>query len=443
MPSGERNAYLEKHQLCPPRITTPAAGDLQLVVVIPCHNEPSLTKTLDSLRRCALPPCSVEIIVIVNATCEDGRLVHQCNVRSVREVRQWAVANGTEQFTVHALHFDDLPVRRSGVGIARKLGMDEAVNRFHMIHNPQGVIVSLDADCTCAPNYLTAIYDYFRRYRQATGAAIYFEHSLDRVQDVHRTAIASYELYLRYYIQAQRAVSYPHAFHAVGSSMAVRNRVYQQQGGMNSRRAGEDFYFLHKIIALGHFGDICSTVVMPSARVSTRAPFGTGQEMRRLLAGHGGFYPVCSPGVFAELARLFALVDSLYCDAEFDSDLQGLSRTMTDFLVQQSFDTVLHELRANSASPDSFRKRFFRWFTALKLRQFVRHATEHDYPPWPLERAAAELLRRIHLMPDPLPTDDVMSLLLYYRQLDRNGGTLEGTIAGADRTARQQKLKIV
>jgi len=444
MPSDERNAYLEKHRLYPPQITVPAPGDLQLVVVIPCHNEPSVTKTLDSLRHCARPPCCVEIIVIVNATRKDGQEIHQCNVRSVREVRQWALAHGSEQFTVHALHFDDLPLRRSGVGVARKLGMDEAVHRFHMIHNPHGVIVSLDADCTCASNYLTAIYDYFRCYRQATGAAIYFEHSLDQVPDGHRTAIASYELYLRYYIQAQRAISYPHAFHTVGSSMAVRTRIYQQQGGMNSRRAGEDFYFLHKVIALGHFGDICNTVVMPSARVSTRAPFGTGQEMRRLLTGHGGFHPVCSPDVFAELDRLFAILDSLYCEAEFDGEYKGLSRTMTDFLAQQCFDTVLHELRANSASPDSFRKRFYRWFTALKLRQFVRHATQRDYPPWPLERAAAELLRRIRPpISNPLPEDDVLSLLSYYRRLDRYGTALDGTAPGADRMARQQRMKLV
>ena len=36
-----------------------------------------------------------------------------------------------------------------GVGLARKTGMDEAVRRFNAINNPEGIILNLDADCTC------------------------------------------------------------------------------------------------------------------------------------------------------------------------------------------------------------------------------------------------------------------------------------------------------
>ena len=43
-----------------------------------------------------------------------------------------------------------------GVGLARKTGMDEAVRRFDIINNPEGVILSLDADCTVEHNYFVS-----------------------------------------------------------------------------------------------------------------------------------------------------------------------------------------------------------------------------------------------------------------------------------------------
>src|SRR5213594_3575687 len=88
-------------------------------------------------------------------------------------------------------------------------------------------------------------------------------------------AIAAYELHLRYYVRALRYAGFPYAHHTIGSCMAVRADVYKKQGGMNKRQAGEDFYFLQKIIPLGHFTDLTETKVIPSSRPSDRVPFGT------------------------------------------------------------------------------------------------------------------------------------------------------------------------
>ena len=80
-------------------------------------------------------------------------------------------------------------------------------------------------------------------------------------------------------MEAQCHALFPFAFHTIGSSMAVRASSYMRQGGMNKRKAGEDFYFQQKIIPLCGFTECNSTVVYPSPRPSYRVPFGTGRAM--------------------------------------------------------------------------------------------------------------------------------------------------------------------
>ncbi|MEZ4848575.1 MAG: hypothetical protein R3B93_08135 [Bacteroidia bacterium] len=75
---------------------------------------------------------------------------------------------------------------------------------------------------------------------------------------------------------------YLHAFHCVGSSMAVRSIAYQKRGGMNRRKAGEDFYFLQKFIAEGTLAELSTTKVIPSPRASEKVPFGTGRAIKKL-----------------------------------------------------------------------------------------------------------------------------------------------------------------
>src|SRR5690606_11992981 len=120
-----------------------------------------------------------------------------------------------------------------------------------------------------------------------------------------------YEIHLRYFIGMQRWAGFPHAFQTVGSSMAVRARIYCQIGGMNTRQAGEDFYFLHKIIERGKFSDLNTTTVYPSPRISDRVPFGTGQSMKEQLilnAKLTTYHPVA----FMHFKRFIELIPLLY-----------------------------------------------------------------------------------------------------------------------------------
>ena len=81
-------------------------------------------------------------------------------------------------------------------------------------------------------------------------ASIYYEHPVAGLafsENLYE-GIANYELHLRYYVWALRSIKFPYAFQTVGSSMLCRASSYVRYGGMNRRKAGEDFYFLQKII---------------------------------------------------------------------------------------------------------------------------------------------------------------------------------------------------
>ncbi|MEO5362830.1 MAG: glycosyltransferase family 2 protein, partial [Magnetococcus sp. DMHC-8] len=253
--------------------------DPHMVVVIPCHDEPDLLVTLASLWACRPPACPVEVMVVVNGSAEDGAAVQSRNRLTWEAARAWRADHREADRVLHLLYEPALPPRQAGVGTARKLGMDWALTRFAGARRDTGVIVCLDADCVVAANYLEVLAHHFASHPHTPGCSIYFEHPWTGLPDRQRLAIIQYELFLRYYLHGLRWSGFPHAFHTIGSSMAVRAAPYRRQGGMNRRKAGEDFYFLQKIIPLGGFSDVCSTTVFPSARSSHRVPFGTGRAM--------------------------------------------------------------------------------------------------------------------------------------------------------------------
>ncbi len=126
----------------------------------------------------------------------------------------------------------------------------------------------------------------------------------DFPEDIYRY-ITLYELHLRYYIQGLRYSGFPYAFHTVGSAIAVKAFQYVKAGGMNRRQAGEDFYFVQKLVPLGGYFALNSTTVYPSPRESFRVPFGTGAAISRLMNNPGEEFLTYNFEAFRELRSLF------------------------------------------------------------------------------------------------------------------------------------------
>jgi len=420
MPTSETDYYFRRFGFCERQIATPPRPDLGIVVVIPCFNEPDLIRSLESLWLCERSDCAVEVIVVVNSPDGCSEEIRSRNQATLKTATEWIAEHCEARLAVRMLHFPELPPKQAGVGLARKIGMDEALRRFDDVARLEGVIVGYDADCGCERNYLTTIEQHFQQNPQSPGCSIYFEHPLSGTLSPQiYEAVGAYELHLRYYVQALRYAGFPHAHHSIGSCMAVRADAYRSQGGMNKRKAGEDFYFLHKIIPLGGFTDLTGTTVIPSPRPSDRVPFGTGKAVRRVVAGQEiKTYPL---GAFLDLKQLLDRLPSIDLSAEaFAARLaDGLPQSVGCFLTEQQFDRALKQIRENTANEKAFRKRFFGWFDGFRAMKFVHDARDRFYGEGRVNEQAAKLLAMLPDGPN-LPVNlSVGELLEIYRGLDR------------------------
>lgn len=408
------NVYFERYALPIKLFDQQPDPALKIIVVIPCFYEPDIIPTLDSLAACD-PIEKCEVMIIVNQAVRANSDIKNKNEQTIAQIEEW-LATKKPWFNLLTSHLE-MPNKDAGVGFARKAGMDEAARRFETIGNPKGLIACFDADSTCARNYFTSLYQaYYTSDNTPVGSSIYYEHPFPE-DPGQRNGIIQYELHLRYYVQTLRMAGYPYAFQTVGSSMAVRSDAYQKIGGMNKRKAGEDFYFLHRLIPSGHFTDISETTVYPSARISNRVPFGTGKAMEKWQDKHLSTYETYALESFVNLNALFELVDSLFEDREMDL-YQHLAAPVIDFLKAEDFNSVRLRLLKQSRSHKQFRKNFYAFFDGFKVLKYIHFSRDHSYPNQPVVEAAQQLAEIV--WPGEVEANiSAEELLLFYRSKDR------------------------
>ncbi|MFT5465003.1 MAG: glycosyltransferase involved in cell wall biosynthesis [Verrucomicrobiales bacterium] len=409
--------YLRERTLFPPLLSEEPSSALNLVVVIPAKDEPELVSSLESLRACEKPECAVEIIVVVNNGETDTSECVQINAEIAAGAKKWAELNSTPDRRFFVLHQQQLPKKHAGVGLARKIGMDEACRRLEAVENHEGVIVCFDADSRCDPNYLIEIDQLFRRNPECQASSIYIEHPTSGTefsQDVY-DGIVFYELHLRYYVGMLKKIGFPFAIQTIGSAIAVRNNAYQAQNGMNRKKAGEDFYFLHKFTPLNAVEELNSTRVIPSPRISDRVPFGTGKAVGDWIESGKDSYTTYAWKSFIDLQRLIEGFRGLYLleSGSQDSWFAELPESLRSFLQPDDFWTRIVEIRSNSTSQAQFELRFFRWFNAFQVMKYLNHAREHFYPNDDVVTATQRLLGS--------ESGSARDLLKAMRQRDRFG----------------------
>ena len=412
-PLPQVNQYLRKHQLMPLQIEACPAPDLNCVVVIPCRDEPDVLETLISLSACNTPNCCVEILLVINSAADASAEERSQNIRSAAQARQFAQSEHCPQWLrVWVLEFANLEPQQAGVGLARRLGMDEAVARLDRVAAQNGIIVGLDADCRVASNYFEALLEHFHTQPKTNACSIYYEHPLSggAAPEVYR-AITEYELYLRYFRRGLVTARYPYAYHTVGSCMAVRSRAYQSCGGMNKRQAAEDFHFLSKLMLQGGYSDLFTTTVFPAARPSHRVPFGTGHAVAKRLR---------EPSLLVYAPEVFEAIGELVCAVESWAQ-QGtveLRKISTQYFNALGLEDRLKEIRQHTASAQGFSKRLYRWLNPLCIVKYANYLSSVHYPRIPILDAAQRLLD--NTAPVELPDSDKVSwLLAQYRGLER------------------------
>lgn len=372
--------YILKNIVYPEFIEAEVSEQVALIVMIPCLNEPEIIRTLESLWNCEPINSHIEVVVVVNESEASSLEVKQFNELNYNRLLDWKKTNDRTDLIVHPIYAQSVTAKHAGAGMARKIGMDEVVRRFNRLNRPDGIIVSLDADCLVSPNYFQEIEKAFRN-KSCFAATLNFKHRIDELEDLkQKEGMRLYENYLHYYKRALDFTDFPNSIYTIGSAFAVRAEAYVKQGGMNRRQAGEDFYFLNKLTNLGKLTEIADAFVYPSARVSDRVPFGTGAAMTKWMCDTDDLALTYNFNAFLDLKILFGRIERLFQNTDVDEFIKDLPLSLQLYLPQISFQEKIKEICRNSSSPSSFSKRFFQFFDGLVILRFLNLAHQKFYP---------------------------------------------------------------
>jgi len=412
--------WLKSGALFPVLINEAPAPDTGMIVVVPAYDEPAIIRLLDSLALCKVPGCRTEVIVIINAPLTASAESLENNIHSVNEIEDWKEKKPESFFRLFPVNLGQPSIKGWGVGLARKAGMDEAARRFNQIDRLEGLIVNLDADCGVQDNYFITLENELLKSKNRKGCSIYFEHPVSGTEfpeEVYNSAY-QYELHLRYYFQALSFTGFPNVFHTVGSSIAVKCLSYIKAGGMNRRQAGEDFYFVQKLVPAGGYFNLNLTTVYPSPRVSGRVPFGTGAAVGKMVAKHERQYQTYNPLAFMDLFNFFRMTEELYYSKPEDISklFNEFPESVKIFLEELEWVSKISEIKINTSGSASFRKRFFEWFNMFKVVKYLNYSHISFFEKIPVILAAEELLN--YKKPNPA-FGKGMDLLQFYRNLER------------------------
>lgn len=210
---GFAEKYIFRHSFLLPQIIEPSplAGLLSFIVVIPAYREDDLTETLESLKNARKPQGDIGVLVIINFSEADSDEIKSNSVKQYRELIEWCKNNSMAHIQFKVILSGNLPKKHAGAGLARKIGMDTALDYFDRNDLPQGQILSLDADTQIEDNYFTAIEREMNLNPGAGGFILKFSHPTAGYQYEPRVyaAIVQYELHLRYYKQILEWIGFP------------------------------------------------------------------------------------------------------------------------------------------------------------------------------------------------------------------------------------------
>jgi len=291
----------------------------------------------------------------------------------------------------------ELPDKIAGVGLARKIGMDYALQLFDYTNSTKNILICLDADCTVSKNYLSEIVKTFNK-EKINAAVIRYEHKINKKNKETR-AIICYEIFLRYYHLALLYAGSHYAFPTIGSAMACDAESYVQVEGMNKRKAAEDFYFLEKLAKNFNVQEIKKTIVYPAGRKSWRVPFGTGQRVGRFLSNEKDEYLLFNPCSFVFLKKWLILF--LNKNEKNPETILGktknISRHLFVFLEEQKFIKNMNGIIKNSKTEKQIYNQKIKWFDGFKTLKLIHYLRDKAYSEINMFDALDELFKMLNI----------------------------------------------
>lgn len=290
-----------------------------------------------------------------------------------------------------------IPDKYAGVGIARKIGCDLALKKFDYSNSNKKILFFLDADCTVHYNYLEKVLSEFNK-KNLHSAVIEYEHIYSDTSP-EAEAIICYEIFLRYHRLGLKFAKCYYDYHTIGSTIVCDVESYIKAGGMNKRKAGEDYYFLEKLAKLNKIYTITDALVFPSARKSWRVPFGTGQRITRHLSKKQNEYVAYNPGSFKILKRWLKIFmsDKTNEPKQILSEAKNISKALSDFLLANNFEKDWKQILKNNFSLKEIQKQKIFWFDAFRTLKLIHYLRDNGFPNINLFDAVDEMFKMMHI----------------------------------------------
>ena len=188
---------------------------------------------------------------------------------------------------------------------------------------------------------------------------------------------------------------------------------------MNRKQAGEDFYFIQKLVPAGGFFSLTSTTVYPSPRPSYRVPFGTGASIEKLSKETDSVLLTYNILAFSELKLFFSMTERFFTSAadEIPECFNEIPESLKLFINKDEWIEKLEEIKNNTSGLRSFKKRFFGWFNMFRIVKYLNFVHLNFFQKQPVAVSATELLRQSGVA---FESEDVHNLLLLYRSMEKS-----------------------
>jgi len=394
--------YLKKQNLTKWNIELGENKLFNNIIVIPAINEfKNIKNLIESISKNSKNHLSKTLILFIVNNCISADIsIKQENLKSLNLLRNFINNNdfGLNIGFIDACENNKaIPDKICGVGFARKIGLDLSLNYFDYSNNSKKILISLDADCIVSDNYLEIIVEDFNRLNLHAGV-VNFNHTLP--EDTERkAAIINYEIFLRYYVLGLQYANSHFAYHSIGSTIVCDVESYVKVGGMNKRKAGEDFYFLEKLAKINKIYKVADATVFPSARESNRVPFGTGQRIIRFLGNSQNEYLLYSSKSFEILRKWLLIFENEIISINISENLSNnllqkakmVSPFLFDFLNEQGFEKDWNNILSNSNSYEQLKKQQISWMDGFRTLKLIHYLRDNVYPNINMFNAVKEL----------------------------------------------------
>ncbi len=349
-------------------------GHWQHVLVVPAYGEAA------GIIENLLPQGDTLLILVLNRPesesdkhCNDALRQQILSLRELWSQDRCSAKLCARENACHVLLLerDDPLPNDEGVGLARKIGCDAALALML-----KGSIASPWIHCSDADAVLPA--DYFSASAQETTAIALtypFEHLRPKDQSESQ-AIDLYEQHLEHYVDGIKRAGSPYAFHTLGSCIAIQAEGYARVRGFPRRAGGEDFYLLNKLAKQGAVYTPKCAPIRLSARLSQRAPFGTGPALRKLLAqGRLEENPLFyDPRCFYRLGEWIGFMEHHgHPGLSVDDVRRAFANTpeITDAVLDLGLTSFLQHAERQCADSRAFVRQFHQWFDGFRSLKFI------------------------------------------------------------------------